>query len=880
MKRFAIILAILIALVLIFQYLFLPFFLRHEKVQEKILHLISEETKGTVQFNRFSLQVFPSLQFQIKEITYESRNTKEPLLFKADFLKARLDLFSILGRQIRLKDLTIKNADISGETRAFSNKPVPFELKGFSIDARGIRKKSLGSFRARGKLFSEEDNFEVTGSLHLEDISYFGWEKMLCDLDFRLNQVPLEPILIHRLQFLPLKVIGGEVTGNIHLIKKSLDRKGEWKADLEFQNIRYADPKNPALSFPKSSQSWTSQGGWDTTSGKLSIISSKLTAPGIDAELIGDFFITDRGLQNFDAHVACREYDFGKARKLFPFLSYWFQNGVEAEGKSEIRFQTKGNFDSFFFHGELVLDEASIRHEYFQKTKDKPLNLKVNVNLENKAKWSGEFDFRYEELRLKGTLLEFRPATDSLRFTLLTNKFRPTTFLEATASINEKIFWDGQLKVLLSYKGKWGDPDNAKIQGIVNLDQIAYGLKGVPFKTPPLTAVLKIEDTEIFSEDSYLEFGEAKAPFELHWKGWAAPRVDWKVTADEVDLSTLFLGFKTKSKTEADEDAFEPSAESRHTEKMSEEEEDELPIKKLPGTLPPWLEKLKALGDVRINSVKAGEAFFEPVTGNMIMENGKWKIPFLKGKGAGGEAWFSAEQDLRYQKIPRFQIFGKKLKLNQLLPANSLLEGAASFKFYSVREPTKRNIVRGNLLIRDGSFRTASLLKAAGEVFGDEILSLETAFTSLGAWLHMGENKVYFDDVVLNSKRLSFRGEGALETSGMLDLNGRSVFNRRLSAQWHEGASSDNRLSMLTSIKGNYSELQITMDRKSIELINDKKYGKEISGRLDYLKFLNRQSPASIRVPDKRKFLETLDISEKKPKRKAGFFELLFGRRK
>ena len=67
------------------------------------------------------------------------------------------------------------------------------------------------------------------------------------------------------------------------------------------------------------------------------------------------------------------------------------------------------------------------------------------------------------------------------------------------------------------------------------------------------------------------------------------------------------------------------------------------------------------------NVVRVNETYFSSVRGAMIMEDGKWQIPSIKGKGAGGEAWCSVEQDLKYQKVPRFQIFGKQLKLNQLL---------------------------------------------------------------------------------------------------------------------------------------------------------------------------------------------------------------------
>ena len=77
------------------------------------------------------------------------------------FASFRLSLLPILTGDIRFKDLIVKNADARGQTNIFSNKPVPFKLNGFSIEAKGIRKKSFGSFKARGKLFSEEDNFEV-----------------------------------------------------------------------------------------------------------------------------------------------------------------------------------------------------------------------------------------------------------------------------------------------------------------------------------------------------------------------------------------------------------------------------------------------------------------------------------------------------------------------------------------------------------------------------------------------------------------------------------------------------------------------------------------------------------------------------------------------
>jgi len=60
----------------------------------------------------------------------------------------------------------------------------------------------------------------------------------------------------------------------------------------------------------------------------------------------------------------------------------------------------------------------------------------------------------------------------------------------------------------------------------------------------------------------------------------------------------------------------------------------------------------------------------------------------------------------------------------------------------------------------------------------------------------------------------------------------------------------------------------------------DKGFQKDVASKADYLRFLDRLSPKSISVPDKSRFLQESKRRIKKSRKKGGFFEIFFGRRR
>jgi len=883
LKRLSYTFLAVLGFLILLQYSLLPVFLHHEKVKERIVAAISQETNGTVQFSDLSLRVFPWVSFQMKDLSYHSKNQEEPLNFEAPYLRAGLSLLGLIQKKITLRDLIIKGASISGKTQVFSDQLLPFEFKDLTIDARGIRKSSLGSFRARGRLSSEKNNFEISGSLHLGDLVNFKLNEMLCDLNLKLSQVPIEPLLKERLKFLPLRIINGQVTGSVRVVKKTANRKGDWSADLNFQNILYADPKNPGVSFPPVSQRFESAGSWDVDAGTISIHSSRVLAEGIDGDFTGDFNIADKGLAAFDAHIAFSEFDFEKALRHFPFLTYWFKNGADLKGKGEIRFQAKGTFNSFTLHGEIVLDDVAVEYSYFHKDKGVPLSLVADFKLEDRAAWSGTFDFRYRELKTKGTLLKWVPATQQLSFTLLTNKFHLATFLEATASAKANAVWEGDTKVLLNYQGIAGEPERAKIYGVVNMDNLSYQIKGLPVKTPPLTATFKIENDEITSERSYLMFGDKQADLEVHWKGWENPRIDWNITADTIDLDSLWIkedpgALKLVSK-------FKKELLKKMEGTAGLEEEKPSPEMKLlnPNALPPWVRQARALGEIAVKKVIFRGSAFTDVKGTYLMENGAWHLVPLEGRAvSGGSVWLEAEQDLKTEALPEVRIYGKNVPLDQFsgaeLPGSIPVEGTISFSLRTVKDPSAENIVRGSFLINRGSLKNVSILGSAGSLFKEAAPSRGTAFNNLGSRFQIGAEGTTFEGFMLDSKELSLKAAGQWLRTGDIQFLAETLLNKDWSEKWKKNISGNERLAFSLTVEGQAADLRAIPDPKSLKAVPERDFLAGISRGFDSFKQLERQSPARFSIPDKMKFLGEVAQSEPQgaPK-KAGFFESLFG---
>lgn len=882
-KRLSYICLAVLAVLALLQYLLLPIFLRHEKVRERLLGVISQDTNGTVQFSDLTLRVFPRLSFEIRNLNYQSKNQEEPLNIKARSLRAGLSLLGVLRKQIQLRDLTLKEATINGKTRVFSNELLPFELQNLTISARGIRNKTLGSIRARGRLSSEQNNFEITGSLHLGDLADFKLEEMLCDLTLKLSQAPLEPLLKDRLKFLPLRIIDGQVSGTVGIVKKTRERKGSWSSKLNLENVLYADPQDPGKSFTKTSQTLESAGSWDVAAGNITIHSNRLLADGIDGEFIGSFKIANKGLAEFDSHISFKEFDFEKAVLHYPFLTYWFQNGAKLRGKGEIRFQAKGTFSHLALHGEVVLDDVSVEYSYFHKERGVPLSLIADLQLKDRSVWSGTFDFRYQELKAKGAILKWMPATQALNFTLLTNKFRLDTFLKATASAKENALWEGETKVLLNYQGLAGDPEAAKIYGVINLDGISYQIKGLPVRTPPLTATLKIENSDITSEGSYLQFGDQKAGVAFSWKGWANPRVEWSVAGDSVDLGTLWikenigaLQLVTKFKKEL-------QAKMEGT--VGLEEGIKLPATLKPSEqslLPPWLKRTRAIGEIVIKKAVLGGADLTDLEGTFVMENGSWRLTPLQVRTSSGSLWLETEQDLEAGNLPEVRIYGKNIALGQfssLRPTgNASLIGDISFKLYTVRNPSEEDVVQGSFLISRGALKHVSVLGAVGSLFKEAALSEETTFDNFGSRFRIGEAGAVFDGLVLDSRELSLKGRGTWLRSGEIQLLTETLVNKDWSRKWQRDIEGDERLSLALTVEGKAGDLRATPDPRSLKNSADKDFMISLSREFDGLRSLEHQNPSRVSVPNKTQFLGEAAQSQAVPK-KAGFFESLFGSR-
>jgi len=865
LKRSAIFLTVLFSIVILFQYIFLPFFIRHEKVQERIIERISEETAGSIRFSDFSLRFFPSLSFRIRDVSYESKNEEEPFVFKADTLKAKLSLWSLFQRKIQLKDFVVENANLKGKTKFFSNQPLPFALDGFSIEAKGIRSKNLGSFRARGNFGSEESFFDVKGSLSLGDLAEFKLEEVLCDLTIELSQLLLSELPLESVLPIPLKIVGGGVTGWIHVIKKEERRKGEWSAKLDVVDIVYADLDNSSRSFPKSTQAFESQGSWDVEEGRLTIFSSRISAEGLEGELIGDFGFGPRGIQDFDLHISFPEFDFEQINSHYPFLAYWLNTEMTAKGKGEIRFQVKGNFDAFKLHGEIVLNEASLRHPYLRKEAGLPLALVADLELGNQSIWSGKFDFRYQELKIKGTVVEWNRENQDIEFTFLTNKFLLDTLFKLTASQSPHTLWQGDAKILIHYKGNLKKPDQAEVHGLVNLDGISYQVEDFPLQTPPLFGTLKIESTEAHLEEAYFLIGEEKAPVSLTWKGWQNPRIEWTTEGKVLDVKALLSSVEKTSETGE-------GAETAEVSLLSDV------------FLPSWLQQARIVGEVDIEVLTFEDISFSPLKGTMIMQDGRWQMVFKEASGAGGKIWIEGEQDLRRELTPQIRVYGKNLDLERI-PFLSELRlplklGTLSFRFHNTSQPAVQNKLRGSFVINNGGLDRLDIIKSIYSAWGKEWETRDGTFNRLAGRFRLTDDQTIFEDLVLNSKKLFINGSGRYWRTGEIELELNSMLNRHMSDELAGRLSNRERLMVPLKIRGTAKEPEVIPQKGQTQNVLNKAFMDDITHKLRSFYYLDQQVPRKLNIPNKTRFLEMSTTPSASITKKAGFFESFFGRRR
>jgi len=224
-----------------------PWMVRRLRIEERFQQALRNQIGYVASTEKTSITLLPvpRIQFEHFELRALESSTRVPLL-RADRVRLRPSLLSLLVGDISLSRMTLENADFhylwkdekKGRLRTLS-------LLESSVDLRNIKSGSEVPFEFRSRWLSDSENVSLTGTIQTE----FG-EVRPVDVASQMD-VSLGPIVISELARwwgpLPLHIDSGtvEFSGTIRKAKGSpdIDVKGTvdvkgFVYDLKDENVR------------------------------------------------------------------------------------------------------------------------------------------------------------------------------------------------------------------------------------------------------------------------------------------------------------------------------------------------------------------------------------------------------------------------------------------------------------------------------------------------------------------------------------------------------------------------------------------------------------------------------------------------------------------
>ncbi|GEM_PF-2924549 len=451
LKRFLPVFLIVVVTLLLILIFSLPAILGTEFVQTQIRQQISKLFPAGLTIGEINLSYFPLPHLQINglDVTHKI-SVSDNVSVSATLIEVYPDLFKILFKQIALSQVYTKGGEVRYRFKmphADAASEIPLEdIRLTAKDVRGPRRLDA---KLEARFFGPAKNLKLRLSYDATRDPSWVKESSL-NAEISLKNLQLQKAQAALLPNARLYLTGGSLDLDVKAFKSRKDERVSIELQFELKNISYKEfgsERETKIEWLKGD----GQADYDIAAKMLNIRDFNIESSLGDVAIRGKLDLAkDFKTEGIDVEISLPQIKLDQWAVLLPA---GVTEKVQLGGESRLNVLLHGGLDKLSTKIESNFTEAMIQvSNVFEKQKGKALEVSGQLNLENRARVTGEFELRFLETVAKGTILEFIPATSDYEVTFLTNKFSVAELPQTIVPL-KPYFMSGSVKWLLNIKG-------------------------------------------------------------------------------------------------------------------------------------------------------------------------------------------------------------------------------------------------------------------------------------------------------------------------------------------------------------------------------------------------------------------------------------------
>jgi hypothetical protein len=750
MKYFLAALLILLVLVLgggVSLYVALPFIVKPDSIQKKIVQGIEEITENEFVFRDSDTTYFPFLRMEFHDLTLDW-NGQPRLHLSAKKMKIYLRIFDLLFGRIKVSRLQVEGGVVTLVPLSGALEK-PFEIKEVQLAMEPLGTGVPIKFVLSGHMLGIPKSLSAHGTIaFLDEPGKQDWASTVLEGEAAIRHLNLVRVKNRLPWNLPLNIRGGELNGKIEFHKK----KGETgielagKTDLRHFIYQLRDEKK-VLTSTKIQLGMSFNLMWDPNTEELLIQSMSGTSPIGNVEATGRLSLGTGEIQ--EMRVA------GSGIVLQSIPEYWISLkealpfNLGFSGQSDFEISLEGTWDHLSLDANIDLTPAILTYaRFFSKPRDLPLTITFDYLIRDRQMLSGDFSVNFRETIVKGTFTDFNLIAGEGQLNVITNKFSLSGYQSLLLPF-QNYDLQGEVKILANWNGNFRQP--GAVKNIFNLtlengnfmrrDGPAIRNVNVALDYGPMGLIVKkagfeIADSPISAEVSIYNIFER-------------PIVNAKISAARLEPFTVLAAFED------------------------------------------WiLEWLSPEAIARVeNAKRVLKDFFPPgesaenVVGEFEYRDGKWGVNHLEFDAYGDKSKWQGKMEI----LPEISKYELNVEIDRLSLARFLtrgggneegpMEGNLFLKMRLAGEKSKHQSWaealegEGTFIVTNGQFKSFDVLRTIGgitELKGtSRYASGSTPFHDVHAPFVLKNKKVSTEKLALVASNLSLEASG----EAALDLN-------------------------------------------------------------------------------------------------------------
>ena len=721
-----------------------PSLVRRSQVQQRFNRIVQEELGLAPSFKRFSVSILPVPKVHFEDFTLEDpQKASQVPLIHADRLTVCPSIFRLLFGHVELSQVSVRGANLYYPWASDGGQRLrTIAVRNINLDLWNVRSDAPVRFQAKGALFGETPNVELSGTLEV-DFKNVKKENIAGEVRVSSGPIPISE-WVSWWGGLPIQTDAGRALFSGQVVKK----KGtpqfavNGKIDLEDFVYHLADVSKP--STPATYQSSFSLVS-DLSNGDLVLKEGSMTVPFGDPLTVELHFNTaSNSLEEFLIHSDRLRLE-DMFHYILPFQEILPIN-LGFSGDAQLDLYAKGKPEQLSLDVRLNLEKATLAYsKYFSKPTGAPFQINGNLKLFGGTVIRGDFGVEFGSTSLKGSIVGIDLSTGEMNVTVLTNKFTVDEWTQYIPPLKE-FQLSGQSKILASVLGNLNRIQEAELTVNVSLDHLsAQAANGVHLHE--ITGNLDLGSLD--SELKDVRFHMGNTEFALEGKMFREPNPRWlvRVTSEQIDVRDFV-------------DQLRKTSEAITVEQLRVN----------------WASVQNAVNGM----IQEGEVFSH-LDAQMAFEPERVLVPRFEFDAFGGHVSIQSILNFSSRNQPNvlanFNI--NRLRLADLEAENPVLEGNL-FLNMSLKnagpfdeEWLKRAEGDGAFSITNGEFHTMNILGSLSTIAELAMLgtfeSGTTRFSDLGGDVHLVNGKAGMENLFMVADDFHASGAGEIDLDGNIN---------------------------------------------------------------------------------------------------------------